>query len=175
MNPKYIIILSLLLVLPMAAQAACLEKCNLECVNNASNFASCYAVCRARCQDDYRAAPDKAHQVKPPDEQYAALALSPTSLQYGYAFGKASQEEAKAAALESCAQAVGTANDCAVQLWFHNACGSLALKRNNGKPGGVWGTDWATDKVKVTQRALKVCQEIAGDGCRTEVTFCASQ
>lgn len=177
-------LLLLMTVNPAAAQAACTDKCSLECVNNTRNFVNCYTLCQARCHDtnkadnkvgnkaDNKSLPEKTYQTQPA-KQYAALALSPATLQYGYAFGKNSEAEARAAALESCVKAAGVTNDCAMQLRFYNACGSLALKSGSNKHDGAWGTDWASSRTSAEKTALKLCQDIAGDGCRTEITFCA--
>lgn len=165
------VISQLLALVPWQAHADCHEKCNSVCVQGEDILASCYASCRATCSDDEaQAERDAAH---PPAHQYAAAALSPKTLIYGYSLGLRSRAEAEAAALDACAKAPGKPRDCKVQLSFHDKCGSLALKPDSGKEDGVWGVDWASDRIRAEQTALKNCTEIAGEECKTEVTFCA--
>lgn len=154
----------------MAAQAACHDKCNLVCAQDDAIVASCYTACRAMCSDDDTAARAADHA---PAHQYASVALSPKSLIYGYSYGRHSRAEAETIALDSCAKAPGKPRDCKVQLSFRDTCGSLAVKPNSGEDDGVWGTDWATDKMSAEKMALSYCSEIAGVDCRTEITFCA--
>ncbi len=167
-------LLLLMTTFPSMAQAFCHDNCHVECSNGSGDYGNCYSVCQAWCPDDNQTIYGNGGTYAAPTRQYAAIALSPDTLDYGYSYGWGSQAEAEASAIDYCAKGKSAAKDCAVQLWFYDSCGSLALKPDSGKKDGAWGADWASSKKAAASKALKHCQKAAGSaGCKTEVTFCA--
>ncbi len=82
-------------------------------------------------------------------DNYGAIAYSPSSRAHGYSYDFPSREAAEARALNECHK---HASDCQVPLWFRNACGALAVGN-----GGGWGTGWGTNQQLAERYALDTC------------------
>lgn len=88
------------------------------------------------------------------DDNYGAIAFSQAGGNYGYSYDYGSRAGAEQEALNRC-----NASDCAVVLWFMNACGALASGDDNG-----YGTGWAPSR--------SAAENIAMSNCRNESTNC---
>jgi hypothetical protein len=87
-------------------------------------------------------------------DTYAAIAYSPTTGKYGYAYNHGSRWAAQTAALRSC-----KADDARIVTWVHNGFCALAL----GDDVSAWGIgysygDGATNTY-AKQRALHECSK----------------
>ena len=85
-------------------------------------------------------------------DYYGAIAYSPSKKAEGWAFNHQTRREAVKAALTNCRK---YAQDCKTQVWFLNACGSLATG-----PGG-YGAAWGSTQVAADEVALKHCQKMS--------------
>ena len=85
-------------------------------------------------------------------DYYGAIAYSPSKKAEGWAFNHKTRREAERAALTNCRK---FANDCKTQVWFMNACGSLATG-----PGG-YGAAWGSTQAAANEVALKHCQNMS--------------
>lgn len=154
------------------ALALCANTCSWSCENN-QDPGTCHSQCMAGCQDqDFSSQGGQSYAPHVP--KYGAIAFSSSTFAYGYAYSQPSQDDAELTALEYCKKNKLAPKDCKVQLWFSDACGSLALKAE-GKSDDAWGMDWANSKSAAAKKALKICNKSAtgGTGCKTEVTICA--
>ncbi len=109
---------------------------------------------------------------------YGAIALSPSTLKYGYSFRFASRGQAEEAALTYCYSNKGNPRDCKVVIWYYDACASLAIKPNRATGDardGAWGAHWSSSRASARKKALAACQSVAASGCKTELTTCVSQ
>ena len=79
---------------------------------------------------------------------YAAIAYSPSTGKYGYAYGKGSR-----AAAENAARAYARAGDARIAIWCKNAWCALALSN----PSGAWGAAWGNSKAEASNAALRNC------------------
>ncbi|MGH7892919.1 MAG: DUF4189 domain-containing protein [Thermodesulfobacteriota bacterium] len=57
--------------------------------------------------------------------------------------------------------------DCQAILWFHNACGALALGDN------AYGSGWGTDMLYAALYAMESCLEMTGN-CKVVRWVCTS-
>jgi serine/threonine-protein kinase len=96
---------------------------------------------------------------------YGAIAYSPSTRSHGWAYDYASREEAKDHALARCGR---YASDCIVPVWFHDACGALAV----GVDG--YGTGWGASRKLAESYALQSCQGYSG-GCTVVRWVCTSK
>jgi hypothetical protein len=100
---------------------------------------------------------------------YGAIARSRYTGDKGYAWNYPTRIAAENAALYQCERVSG-ARDCAVMLWFRNACGSIAESRD----GSAAGTGWGTSRSLAERYALQSCGTV-GWGCRVVRTFCTGR
>ncbi len=98
-------------------------------------------------------------------DQFGAIAYSPSKGAYAVTYDRPSQADAEAGALAECRS---RAEDCESSVWFRNACGALAV----GKDGG-WGTDWGNDRPAAEANAINMCQRYTSD-CSVLRSVCAS-
>jgi serine/threonine-protein kinase len=98
---------------------------------------------------------------------YGAIAYGKSSLRYGYSFDAGSRYDAESRALSECGAA-----DCAVVVWFVNACGALA-RSTHGQIG--WG--WAATREQAESIALGYCEKESGGRypCSVLVWACTSR
>ncbi len=118
----------------------------------------------------------------PKTPQYAAIAVSPKTLDYGTSQNMASQIEAQDAAKKQCTNGHSKAMDCQITVYFYDACGAVAVKPkgdvglNMGMKsdrGGAYGADWGKTQSSAERKALKICENIAPSGCRIAKSFCS--
>jgi hypothetical protein len=97
-------------------------------------------------------------------DNYGAIAYSFSTGRYGYSYDWPSRAEAENYARSQCG--IG---DCAVKVWFKNACGALAVGR-----GSAYGWGWAGSRGQAEGSALSECQARSA-GCRVRVWSCTTR
>lgn len=97
---------------------------------------------------------------------YGAIAFSPTTAAHGYSFDYANRAAAERKAINECERHAGS-GDCQAILWFHNACGALALGDN------AYGSGWGTDMLYAALYAMESCEEMT-DNCKVIRWVCTS-
>ncbi len=152
-------IFSLFLVFTSPARASC--DCNLTC-SGVSDGGSCRSSCMATCSPD--------EPYVPPHIGYGAIAVSPSSMEYGYSYDYDSEDQAAQEALRQCIE-----EDCRVEVTFQDTCGALAMEKGGmlGK-GDAWGTAWANNKRAAEKKAIDFCQEVDHTECEVEVSVCSN-
>jgi hypothetical protein len=97
---------------------------------------------------------------------WAAIALSPSTLQSGSSHGQTSEAEAKQRALKNCAT---LASDCKVVNWHSHLCFALAV---NGVTH-TYGYDSARSRSEAATKALARCNVGSSKGCVVQASPCA--
>jgi len=82
--------------------------------------------------------------------RFGAIAYSATTGAQGWSYDYATREAAESAALTNCRQHAG---DCAVPIWFQNACGAVAAGPNG------WGSGWGVTQALAETYALQSCAQ----------------
>lgn len=96
-------------------------------------------------------------------DYYGAIAYSPGTGAHGWSLNHPSRNAAEKVALSNCSK---HAADCKTQVWFKNACGTLAT----GKGG--FGTAWGNPQKAADDEALKLCARHA-KGCSVVRRVCS--
>lgn len=76
-----------------------------------------------------------AHPVAAQGDEFAAIAYSPSTGSYGYAYGWESQDSAEVDALSRC-----DGYDARAVVWVRNGWAALATNSS-----GAWATGWSND------------------------------
>ena len=97
--------------------------------------------------------------------RFGAIAYSASTGAQGWAYDYATREAAESAAVANCQQHAG---DCAVPIWFQNACGALAV----GPTG--WGSGWGVTRALAETYALQVCGQNS-QSCNVQRWVCTSK
>lgn len=159
-----------LIALACAGSLACAADlvCGMVCADNTPG-SSCMTSCdqmnqNSNSSNGARRAPG-----------YGAIALSPSTLEYGYSYEFPSRRQAEDSALKYCVSNKGKPRDCRVVLWYYDACASLAIKPQSGSkaPDGAWGAHWSNSRAGARKKALAACQSVTKAGCKTELTVCS--
>jgi len=87
-------------------------------------------------------------------DYYGAIAYSPSTGAHGWSNDHRSRGAAQNTALANCRKHAG---DCAVPIWFRNACGALAVGANG------YGSGWGTSRNLAESYALQSCRRHTGD------------
>jgi serine/threonine-protein kinase len=98
-------------------------------------------------------------------QNYGAIAYSPSTGADGWAFDYPSRAVAERNALQDCRK---YADDCAIQLWFRDACGALAVGDNG------YGTGWGTDRRIAESYAIQTCRKYTSK-CAVRRWVCTSR
>jgi len=85
---------------------------------------------------------------------YGAIAYSPSTGADGWAYDYGSRAAAERAALSNCRS---HADDCVVPIWFRNACGALPV----GSDG--YGSGWGSNRRLAERFALRSCRKHTSD------------
>jgi serine/threonine-protein kinase len=96
-------------------------------------------------------------QVAHADDDFGAIAYSPSTGYYGYSYGKDCEATAENVALRNC-----NGPDRQVVVWVANGYAALAVN-NNGGYGAAWSTDCQAD---ADQAALDFA---GGPGCEAQI------
>jgi Domain of unknown function (DUF4189) len=112
---------------------------------------------------------DQPAQPAGPPAIWGALAISRSSIFYGYSYDYPSPEAANASALEHCNAGLKGKRDCQIQSTFSRNCIALATSDD-----GAWGLS-ATygDLVADDRDALGRCQNAGGKSCATVLGYCS--
>jgi hypothetical protein len=95
-------------------------------------------------------------------DYYGAIAYSSSRKAHGWSSNHPSRVAAQKAALSFCGE---HAPDCRIQVWFKNACATLATG-----PGG-YGTAWGSTQAAADSEALKLCGQHS-KGCTVARRVC---
>jgi serine/threonine-protein kinase len=98
-------------------------------------------------------------------DKFGAVATG-SNASYGYSYNYDSQEAAEAAALSYCSN---NGSNCAVQVWFANACGAVA------KGGGYVGWAYNVDEVAAYNNAIAACSAAGGSNCEFVAGACTDR
>jgi serine/threonine-protein kinase len=122
-------------------------------------------ACRASCRhyDSLRGGPGPG---RPPT--YGAIAITRDAKHIGVSTQYLSRAEAQEKALDSCRADSGNAGECAIAVWFTNACGALVRGDN-----GAWGADWASLPRQAIAKATRHCEQ-HGANCAPVRAFCTN-
>jgi hypothetical protein len=99
---------------------------------------------------------------------FAAVAISPSTLNMGASHGQGAQSDAEQKALQTCQRNGG--KDCEVEYWAKNECVALAT---TARVPGTFGAAYAPDRSGAAAAALAQCISRGGKGCAVRVTPCA--
>jgi hypothetical protein len=95
---------------------------------------------------------------------YGAIAYSSSTGRHGYSYDWGSRSEAEDYARSKCGS-----GDCAIKVWFKNACGALAVGRRGGTG---WG--WSSSRGAAESVALNECQSRTS-GCNIRTWACTTR
>lgn len=147
----------------------CDQRCNRACYGQSqSDYWKCEddrRSCVANCRSEQQGPGGSA---TPARRDFGAIAYSRTTGDYGYAHGQPSRVRAEQVALGFCAGQRNRAADCAVLVWFWNACAALATATN-----GAFGGDHTPDRKAAQESALRICSGYGGANCRVVQTVCS--
>jgi hypothetical protein len=79
----------------------------------------------------------------------------------GYSWDYRTRREGERRAMQECK------GSCRIALWFHHACGAIAM----GERGG-WGTGWHGNRNRAAQGALSSCNQVDAN-CSVKQTICS--
>ena len=97
-------------------------------------------------------------------DTYAAIAYSPATGNYGYAYNHGSRSSAEAAALRNC-----NGDDARIVTWVHNGFCALALGDDRSK----WGVGWSFgDGATNTYARRRALQECAKQTTNSRILIC---
>lgn len=104
-----------------------------------------------------------------PRGSFGAIAVSDSGVHAGFGSGKVSRSMAEATALASCRNDLKRSDgQCAVKLWYQNACGALATGDD-----GAFGTGWGNSWRSACGWALKTCRDYGGRNCEANWYECS--
>ena len=129
------------------------EACHMRC-NAQPNYMACYKTCDA--------GPSGTG-----GSRFGAIAVSPSSNEFGFSYKLNSRREAEGRAMSEC-RSSSRRGDCRIATWFRDSCGALAQ-------GGVntWGAEWGSSGGEASRKAMAVCER-GGQRCRVVQTVCAN-
>jgi hypothetical protein len=96
---------------------------------------------------------------------YGAIAYSPSTGAHGWSTDYPSRGEAETVALQNCGKHAG---DCTVPIWFRNACGALAVG------SGGYGSGWGTSRQLAENYARQTCRKFTGN-CQIRRWVCTTR
>ncbi len=122
-------------------------------------------LCLVSSTGGYTALASEEEVVVLPD-LYGAIAFSPSTGAHGYSFNYANRAAAEKRAINECEMNAGS-DDCRAILWFHNACGALAVGDN------AYGSGWGTNMLYAAQYAVESCKKFTAN-CKVVRWVCTS-
>jgi hypothetical protein len=140
--------------------------CAMSCPDNSPD-SSCMRSCSAWSPEGGQSGSSGSAR------RYGAIAISPSTLDYGTSYRFPSRKQAEEAALTYCHGNASKPKDCQISSWFWNQCGSLALNPKSSRSPGHWGSAWGGSRESARKKALAACSKVAGVDCKTMVTFCS--
>lgn len=143
-------------------------SCAMTCADN-SPGSTCMSQCSAHFPENSSGSGNASVQAR----RYGAIAVSPSTLEYGISYRFATRQQAVDAALTYCHTNPSKPRDCKLSVWFYNQCGSLALNPASAKSPGHWGSAWAANQSLAAKKAVTACTQAAGTPCKAVKTFCS--
>jgi hypothetical protein len=149
-----------ILTLTAPASADCMSSCQGEyyaCSHayGDRNCASARSICQQGC-------------ILRGSDRYGAIALSGATGKFGFSFDYPSRTAAERRALAEC-RSRSEAGDCAIEIWFYNTCGALALG-----PPPARGSAYAADEATARGQALRACNaQSKGMVCEIKTAVCS--
>jgi hypothetical protein len=104
--------------------------------------------------------------VDPGPQLYTAVAISPSTFNWGSSWHYGSEQQAEQAAFANCAK---NANDCQVVAWTGSGCAALALSEDNQ----IWGAAYNNFPDFAQGGALKSCRDEGGRNCKVVAHPCS--
>jgi Domain of unknown function (DUF4189) len=104
---------------------------------------------------------------------YAAVAISPSSLDTGTSWSAASQSQAEQLAVQLCAKQHNS-NDCKPLMWARDACVAIAVSHGTGHNDGRWGQSWNANRAKAISQAISLCNGTKNKDCKIQQSACPS-
>lgn len=102
------------------------------------------------------------------DGRFAAIAVEPKTLVYGFGYGYPNRAGAEARALDECRLRADHPNRCKGIVWVRNGCAAVAYKRRDGEVVKIgWGI--AERKRQAADRA----RNAVGDNAKILTIVCA--
>ena len=100
---------------------------------------------------------------------FGAIAVGRDGNRAGTSFAQATRADAEAVAEESCrGTGKDVVKDCAVKVWFQDACGALAVGKN-----GAYGTGWNNSPAGACRWAVSTCRKNGGIQCEGTMYSCS--
>lgn len=164
MNSVVLIGVMLLTPIAGAALAATRGECAGRCIvcGNDVVCGAIYENCMNACMRE----PGPAVRARP--VQFAAIAVSESTLRVGYSWEFATLKEAQQAALNQCVK-IAQVQDCKLAVSAKNdVCIAIAISG----PGVAWGSAWGTDADWAHRYALDECRKAGGTSCFVKQTVC---
>jgi len=143
------------MALASQANADCLSRCLGGCEFPRPDDRYCQDV-RTKCA--YQVCPGKG------SHDYGAIAYSPSTGATGWSNKNDTRTEAENAALAEC---LTEATDCAIEVWFDDTCGALAVG-DNGTSFGLGETARSAQLA-----ALNECRKGGGRNCEVKESVCS--
>jgi serine/threonine protein kinase, bacterial len=106
-------------------------------------------------------------------DTYAAVAISPSSLDTGVSWGAASEAQAEQLAVQYCAKQ-SNAKDCKSLEWTRDACLAIAVSRGTGHNDGTWGSAWNTNRSVAGAQAISACTTAKNKDCKIQESACSN-
>jgi hypothetical protein len=113
--------------------------------------------------------PQKPSAPEEPDV-WGALAISPSTLDWGSSWNFSSKRAAIDQALTNCRASPHKAKDCKIEVTFPDICVALAISKPDGRyslGGPIGAADYADGN------ALLLCHRAGGKDCAIATDFCA--
>jgi serine/threonine-protein kinase len=105
---------------------------------------------------------------------YSAIALSPHTGAYGYAYDQPSQGAANGVALSNCRNRPGYPRDCRVVQWTRGRyCAVLVLNHDTSNGSVGWGSGSAPNEGDARRIAWRECRANNGGCDQVAATVCS--
>ena len=136
---------------------------------NLSDFFAHLLVMAMLLYSAHAEASPQQHQPSTPssprwESRWGAIAIDEAKEVFGSSTGMAERDEAKQAALESCAARGGS--HCTLAISYSNSCSAIVTGDNG------FHVDWASTEESAIQASTKDCEAV-DTGCRISFTSCS--
>ena len=117
--------------------------------------------------------PGTARNAKQSADTYAAVAISPSSLNTGISWAADSLAGAQQLAIQYCAEQ-GNNKDCKAVTWAGDACVAIAVSHGTGHNDGSWGFSAKTKLSAAKAQAISFCSSGKKyKGCKIQQSACS--
>jgi hypothetical protein len=122
-------------------------------------------TCLAQCRQNNQESERQRQQSTP---VFGAIAVTRDGRHYGYSHNWNSQYAAEENALRYCRSDAGNTDACTIAVWFYDGCGAFARDDK-----GAWGADWGGSPREAGTKAMRICQNGGGQGCKVVRSVCS--